>query len=66
MSEQMASAVWTSAADMKNLNKYYSNSTILECPSSADMPFIEDHPLFVKGVKDFFKRHPFPKRSGGK
>ena len=50
---------WTTATDMKNLNKSYSNSSVVECPNSADMPFIEDHEMFSKAVKGFFKSHPF-------
>ncbi|HVY61594.1 MAG TPA: alpha/beta fold hydrolase [Planctomycetota bacterium] len=57
-------SLWVSPQDMKALNKYYPNSTVLECPNSADMPFIEDHALFTKAVKEFFKKHPFPRKSG--
>jgi pimeloyl-ACP methyl ester carboxylesterase len=54
-------SIWTPAHDMKALNKYYPNSVVVECPNSADFPMIEDHELFTKAVKGFFKKHPFRK-----
>jgi proline iminopeptidase len=57
-------SLWVSPADMKALNKTYPNSTVVECPSSADMPWVEDHDTFTKAVHGFFKKHPFPRKSG--
>jgi proline iminopeptidase len=54
-------AVWTSSQDMKQLNKYYPNSTVVECPNSNRMPMIEDYETFMKAVKGFFKKYPYRK-----
>jgi pimeloyl-ACP methyl ester carboxylesterase len=54
-------ALWTSSQDMKQLQKYYPNSKVIECPRSTSMPMIDDFELFTKGVRAFFKEHPFRK-----
>jgi pimeloyl-ACP methyl ester carboxylesterase len=54
-------SLWTNAGDATVLGKIYPTSQIVACPGSADMPFIEDHELFTKSVKSFFKKYPFKK-----
>lgn len=54
-------AIWTSAADMRQLGKCYPNASFIECPRSNRMPFIEDYDLFIKSTRNFFKKYPFKK-----
>lgn len=54
-------SLWTSVVDLKNFQKYYPNSEVLDCPHSAMMPMIEDFDTFNRGVHGFFKKYPFRK-----
>lgn len=50
---------WTSAADMKAIQKVYPNSEVAEFAQSANMPMIEEPERFQKVLRAFFKKHRF-------
>ncbi|MFC1707812.1 alpha/beta fold hydrolase, partial [Planctomycetota bacterium] len=52
-------SLWTDRNDMRMLNKYYPNSSLVDCPNSAMMPMCEDYGLFVKSLKGFFRKFKF-------
>lgn len=54
-------ALWMSMGDVKQFQKFYPNSEVLQCPNSGQMPMIEDFETFSKGVRAFFKKYPFKK-----
>lgn len=57
-------AMWTDRNDMRQLNKYYPNSSMVECPSSAMVPMLEDFDVFTKSLTSFFRKYKFRQTMG--
>ncbi|GIW71583.1 MAG: hypothetical protein KatS3mg102_1125 [Planctomycetota bacterium] len=58
-------ALWTASGDAKALAKAYPGAVVVACPASNMLPMQEDHELFVKTLKGFFRRYKFRGKLGG-